>query len=61
MRIWRLGASWAAHEGPLVTIVEQGIEQADSNGRRTDDRLVAAMGREDAERVIRAVNAELMC
>jgi hypothetical protein len=56
-RPWRLGQAWAAHDGPLVTIAEEGTGPADKQGRRRDDRLVGAMGREDAERVVAAVNA----
>jgi hypothetical protein len=55
-RRWRLGQAWAAHDGPLVTIAEEGAGPADKHGRRPDDRLVGAMGREDAERVVAAVN-----
>jgi hypothetical protein len=54
----RLGASWAAHDGLLVTVVEIGQAEPTPDGRRADDRLIAAMLRQDAERVIRAVNAE---
>jgi hypothetical protein len=61
-RPWRLGASWSSRNeqdpsaSPLVTIVEQGTGEPDEHGRRADDRLVGALGREDAERVVVCVN-----
>jgi hypothetical protein len=51
-RPWRLGESWAAHDGELVTVVEVGTGEPDAAGRRADDRLVGALLRADAELVV---------
>jgi hypothetical protein len=55
-RPWRLGQAWSAHDGPMVTIAETGTGPADQRGRRPDDRLIGAMLRVDAQRVVDAVN-----
>lgn len=57
-RLWRLGASAAARNGALCTIWEYDpAEDPDEQGRRPSDRLAGALGREDAERAVTAVNA----
>lgn len=55
-RPWRLGRRWDAHGGSMVTIVEVGTGPADEHGHRDGDRLIGALARADAERVVAAVN-----
>lgn len=55
---WRIGQSWASKkDAALWTIVEQGTGPLDGQGHRPDDRLVGCAKPEDAERIVRAVNA----
>lgn len=55
--MWRVGNSWSAkRRGALVTIVENGRNEEDASGRRTDDRLVGAMAPDDARLICNAVN-----
>jgi hypothetical protein len=59
-RRWRQGQSWSAKDpakSPLVTIIEDGVGEPDERGHRADDRLVGAVGREDAALIVAAVNA----
>jgi hypothetical protein len=55
-RPWRLGARWAAHDGPMVTIAETGTGPPDEQGRRDDDRLIGALPPGAAALAVRLAN-----
>jgi hypothetical protein len=59
-RLWRIGASTAARPGPNDSIWEYDpAEPADEQGRRPSDRLVGSLLREDAERAVVCVAADV--